>query len=718
MSNLALFILAVVLAMALDALIVFGRRRVKWRPISRPRIRLNLRLRLQTPETWLFSIALLAFLVTRLIGLERFPIYFFTDEAIGTVQAAELIDNGLRGPDGELFPTYFKNDQSYSISTSVYAQIVPYLLFGKSVFATRATSVLIALTGAIASALLLKNIFHLRFWWAVVLIWSITPAWFLHSRTAFEHVLWVSFFAWFLYFYLQYRTGRPRRIFLALLAGALSFYSYNGGQLGVGLMAVLLLLIDARHHWRIVRQRPRLMAAAFIWAIVLALPYVRFQAQHSSEITAHLRLLYSYWVEDIPPSQKAANFASEYLNGLRPDYWYAPDNAYDLIRHRLKGYGHILWFTLPFAVIGLLSCLKNVRQPPARAVLLTLLIAPLGGALVAVSIQRDLLFVLPAALLTAIGLDALLTRLTPRLSPRWLAGGVCAVLTLINVWLMADAVINGPTWFDDYGLYGMQYGSKEVFQTARDYLDESPQTIVTLFPQTWFNGPGALLQFFIRPDQAMQFQNFDDFFPKKQNLTAYDLFVFDQIQYDQIVADPQFSRVEVVRTISLPDGRTGFYFVRLTYSPYVEELLAAKRAARNQPETERVTINGEASRVMHTPFDTGDAAALFDGQRDTLACTYALNPAVITITFASARSLSELTLLPDLHNAEVNVRLLGDDGQLLADKTRVYRNLPSTPSVDVPFPALTAPVRALSLRLTDLNADDMGRVCLREINWR
>ena len=103
----------------------------------------------------------------------------------------------------------------------------------------------------------------------------------------------MSFYAWFLYFYLQYRQGRPQRVFLALLAAALSFYSYNGGQLGVGVTAIVLLLIDARYHWQTARQQPRLMAAALGWGVLLALPYLRFQTQHSSEIAAHLRLINS-----------------------------------------------------------------------------------------------------------------------------------------------------------------------------------------------------------------------------------------------------------------------------------------------------------------------------------------------------------------------------------------------------------------------------------------
>src|SRR6266498_2173108 len=43
---------------------------------------LKSRLKIYDLGTWLFIFAVTIYLVTRLIGLTRFPIYFFTDEAI------------------------------------------------------------------------------------------------------------------------------------------------------------------------------------------------------------------------------------------------------------------------------------------------------------------------------------------------------------------------------------------------------------------------------------------------------------------------------------------------------------------------------------------------------------------------------------------------------------------------------------------------------------
>ncbi len=55
----------------------------------------------------LFFLAALVFLATRLIGLDRWPIYFFSDEAINPIQALNFLRHGLSNGAGEFFPTYF-----------------------------------------------------------------------------------------------------------------------------------------------------------------------------------------------------------------------------------------------------------------------------------------------------------------------------------------------------------------------------------------------------------------------------------------------------------------------------------------------------------------------------------------------------------------------------------------------------------------------------------
>ena len=185
-------------------------------------------------EGALMGLALLLYLVVRLIQIDDYPIYFFTDEAVQTVQAADLVRDGFYSAEHEFLPTYFYNGYQYNLSTSVYLQVLPYMLFGKSVVLTRSVAASATLLGALAVGLILRRVFAMPYAWCAVLLFSITPAWFLHSRTAFETGLSVTFYALFLYFYLVYRTSNPRSLYPAILAAALTFYSYSPARMVIG----------------------------------------------------------------------------------------------------------------------------------------------------------------------------------------------------------------------------------------------------------------------------------------------------------------------------------------------------------------------------------------------------------------------------------------------------------------------------------------------------
>jgi len=128
-------------------------------------LRLNWHSLLVSLPVILFVLSLLVYLLTRLIALPDFPIYFFTDEAVQTVLAADLIRDGLHGWEGDFLPTYFKNGSYYNLSLSVYLQVVPYLLFGKSVFVTRAVSVFTSLLAAFSVGMILRDFLKIPYWW-------------------------------------------------------------------------------------------------------------------------------------------------------------------------------------------------------------------------------------------------------------------------------------------------------------------------------------------------------------------------------------------------------------------------------------------------------------------------------------------------------------------------------------------------------------------------
>jgi hypothetical protein len=650
----------------------------------------------------LFVLSLAVYLVTRLVGLDRFPIYFFTDEAAQTMHAADLVRDGLRNWDGVLLPTYFRNGEYYNLGVSVYAQLPAHLLFGKSVYATRATSALITLLAAVAIALILRNIFRVPYWWAGAMLLAIAPAWFLHSRTAFETAEFASFYAAALYAYLLYRYSSPRYLYAALVLGALAFYTYSAGQIVLAATGVLLLVSDAGYHWR----HRRTVLAGLGLAALLALPYVRFRLSHVYSPGEHLATLYSYWVRPIPLGDKLATFGSEYWRSLSPSFWFG-HRPVDLPRHLMKGYGNLLLATAPFFVLGLLLALRNIRSTAYRAVLAALVAAPSGAALVGASVPRLLVYVVPATILTAVGLSKALTWVGRAItrgrssSPDGptekpvLAVVVFGFLAVASFATLRDALLHGPLWFRDYGLSGMQWGASQVFGRVRADLARDPSAHIIVSPN-WVNGADVLARFFLHDPLPVSMGVIDGFLKERRPLKSGTLFVMTADEYERAAGSGKFVGIRVEDMVRYPDGRPGFYFVRLAYSGAFDRILAEERTERHRLVETPLTIDAVPVVVRHSKLDLGDARAMFDGDPATVARTAESNPFVVEWEFVEPRTVRELEIVIGEADEVVTARLRESQESSPVTYTARVRGTIRNPTVVVPFPR---PTRARFVRI-------------------
>ncbi len=669
--------------------------------------------RVLTLETSLFAAALAIYLFTRLVGLTQFPIYFFTDEAVQTLLAADLVANNFQDAYGDLLPTYFRNVDHYNLSTSVYLQVLPYLLFGKSTFVTRAASVLATLLAAVSVGLILRDIFKLPHWWSATLFLSIAPTWFLHSRTAFETVLMVSFYAAGLYYYLLYRYRSPRYLYVALILFALAFYSYSPGQVVVVVTGLLLLLSDARYHW----QQRQVALRAMGLLTLLFLPYLRFRLGHPEAVKEHLANLNSYWILTMPLQEKITRFLEEYLYGLSPGYWFIP-NERDLARHLMKGYGHLYLATLPLLVIGLLVSVKSFRSSAHRALLIALLAAPSGAALAQIAVTRALVMVVPATLLTAIGAITLLSWLEKRvrLSHQACAFGLLGVLGLFNIWMLRDTLTNGPTWYQDYGLGGMQYGGEQLFEAVDEYLQQHPGVRIIVSP-TWANGPDVVARFFLSDPLPVQMGSIDEYMNQYLPLDDSMVFVMTLSEYEQVVGSGKFTDLNIEQTLPYPNGMPGFYFVRLRYVADIQAILEAEREARRQLQEDEIILEGQAVRVRHSMLDMGPIQAIFDENLRSVARTFEANPFILELSYPDLRPLSGFSMVI----GDTEVRLL----------VRLYQS-PELPPTEYVFEldgSVQNPLVSLDLEqvqlftilymeITDLRQGEPGHVHLWELNLR
>jgi hypothetical protein len=599
----------------------------------------NLRSKLTLPVV-LFLLSLLVYLLIRLIGLEKFPIYFFTDEAAQTILAQDFLRDGFKNYAGELFPTFFENGGKYNLGFSVYAQIIPLILFGRSIFVTRMVTVFFACLAATTLGLMLMDFFKVKQWWAGVMVLSMTPVWFLHSRTAFETALAVSLYTFFIYFYLLYRFKERKFLFLSLIFGALAFYTYSPMEPVVLITGLFLLFLDGPYHLR--GKWFFLGGSGFL--VILSLPYIRFLFFHVYESVHQLQMLDSYWVATGTVSSKILSLFSEYFKGINPLFWYG-DHADELCRHVMLGYGHIPRVMAPFLLIGLIVGLVRLKDPLFRILLAILLAAPFGASIVQLGITRILVLVIPASIYTAIGLSICIEWVSAKIkiSPRVIILITFLALTIGNVWMVVDALSNGPLWFHDYSLEGMQYGARQIFPAVTKFLEKNPDRNIILSP-SWANGTDLIARFMLSDPIPIELGSIDGYIANYREIPDKTTFIMIPDEYARFLASDKFTNSKLVQTLDYPDGNPGFFFVNLEYIPDIQERFRLEREARSALLVGSVEINGIIADIRFSRLDMGVIRQAFDGDFSTPIRTLEANPFVIELDFHESIQVGEIRL--------------------------------------------------------------------------
>ncbi|NPV55387.1 MAG: hypothetical protein HPY76_01765 [Anaerolineae bacterium] len=662
-------------------------------------------------ENLLFGAAILLYLLTRLWGITRYPIFFFTDEAVQTVLAQDLVRENWHGGDGVFLPTFFLNSYQYNLGTSVYLQVLPYMLFGKSILVTRGIAALATVIAALSVGLVLRQVFGSRRGWLAVLLLAVAPAWFLHSRTAFETALATSLYAGFLYFYLRYRTSNPHNLYWAVLFGGLTFYSYSPARMVILVTGLLLFLSDIGYHW----QQRKVVLRGLALLLLMTLPMARFQILHPDENTQHLRVLNSYWVADMTLGQKLTTYAQQYLAGLNPLYWFQP-NETDLVRHRMGNLPHLLGVTFPFTLLGIGLSLRHIRNAPHRALLLALVVAPSGAALVSLGITRSLIMVVPATVLAALGVDWLLEKLQQRFKIQaWLVSlPVFLLLAGGSLWLLRQALVAGPYWSSDYGLTGMQWGAPQVFREIDAFAAEEPDVDVLLSP-SWANGTDNIVKFFY--DQPpFHLGSIEGYLYEQGDLENL-VFVMLPEELEMARETGKFESLTTLKIVPYLDGRPGFYFIRARYVDDIADVLAQEKAARQKLQNEHLIVNGQPAEVGYSYLDMGSIDKIFDDSDRSLIRTMEANPLQVVVVFDQPITVREVTARVGGTPTRVTVSLRDRQGELLATSTQEVASEPTPRDVTLKFDQ-PYETREVWLEVLSVNDGEPAHVHLWEVMIR
>jgi len=696
------------------------------RAMSRPRINFSwLQVWLAKTAAWagrftqhperLFAIAA-ALIYLYVIGsrLTDFPIFFFGDEAIQAVFAGRLINNHWISINSLHIPIYVEAaGNRWTPLISVYIHGLAMQLFGTSIFITRFTTGLVGMLGAVSVALILKRVFNRPVWWSGLLIMLAMPAWFLHSRTAFETVMATGFYGAFLLFYLLYRTASPKYLFGAVFFAAAVFYAYSNSEAIILAAAGLLFLSDIRYHW----ENRRTILLALLLLVVLAIPFIIFRIKEPDAIAIHLRAVNSYLMQDLPLSEKLRIYAGKYLYGLSPQYW-ALTNTKDLIRHRMLGFAHIPLYLYVLMLIGLVIALRYVRDPTYRAVLLAALATPAGAATLDISITRVLAFVVPASILAGLGLDWVRARFAARL-PQWaFALGVLGVLGWSGLHLLNVGLTQGPFWTNDYGLYGLQYGAKQIFQdTIPAYLTADPENHVYI-SSTWANGADNFIYYFLKPQDWPRVKMFgiENYIANKVDVTSNDHFIMTTPEYQKALDSKLFKEIRVEKIIYYPNNAPGFYVTQLTYVDNIDQIIEEQKIALSAPVTGTVTIDGQVATVLYSRIDAGQLKDMFDGDFFTLMRGAEANPFLLDITFPAERTISAFVGDFATMDYTITFALYPPSGEPVRYEV-TQRKVTKDAHVEVAFDKGPAQVKRIVITIKNLLTGDMANIHMRDLKF-
>jgi hypothetical protein len=327
----------------------------------------------------------------------------------------------------------------------------------------------------------------------------------------------------------------------------------------------------------------------------------------------------------------------------------------------------------------------------------------------------------PATLLTCLGLDQALDWLHRRVPKSYLplTIGCGALLSIMSFSMLRTALVDGPTWYNDYGLGGMQYGAEQLFSIIPEELSKSPDTRLNVSP-SWANNTNVFLFFFLNEEQRSHVEliNVDRFLFAKHDISPNDIFVMTPNEYKQAAASPKFVMQPPERIIPYPNGQPGFYFVRMRYVDNVDAIFAAERQARQALKEDSATLDGQQILVRHSSLDMGQVADLFDGDDHTLMRGMEANPLIVELVFPNPRTVSSLGLTVGSMDFSVKMIATPADGAAPRDTTLEYRNLPDDPHVDLALPGGIQPISKLRIEITNLNQGDVANIHVREISLK
>lgn len=177
-------------------------------------------------NNYILVLILILFLSTRLFRISSIPSSVYWDEASIGYNAYSVLKTG-KDEWGETLPLHFRAFGEFKLPTYIYSVVIAESVFGLTPFAVRLPAVIYGLLSVLGLYLV---VFKLTKNKTISLLssflFTITPWFFIFSRTGYEATAGLAFFIYAIYFLLRTNENKVN-VLISVILFILSAYSYN-----------------------------------------------------------------------------------------------------------------------------------------------------------------------------------------------------------------------------------------------------------------------------------------------------------------------------------------------------------------------------------------------------------------------------------------------------------------------------------------------------------
>lgn len=311
---------------------------------------------------YLLALICLLFLFTRFYKIDEIPVSVYWDEASIGYNAFSIAQTG-KDEWGETFPIHFRAFGEFKLPVYIYATALSVKLFGLNEFSVRFSAVLFSLGVVILTYLLAKKLLGTPLGLLSSFFVSISPWFFIFSRTGYEATAGLMFYLLGIYLFLNFKKN-IWFIFFSMIAFILSAYSYNSFRIVVPLTILILKIFNIKDFRQILKTA---VLPIFLSVVILVLSIIPIYRLYKYDTGgSRLRAV----------SGTSATFVKNYLSHFSPDFllFHGDKN----LRSQQADFGQLYLPELLLLLLGLVYICRKARSN--ILLLMLVLLAPIPAA--------------------------------------------------------------------------------------------------------------------------------------------------------------------------------------------------------------------------------------------------------------------------------------------------------------------------------------------------